>query len=447
MNKTIEVTKVVVTGNSIKYEIHDNTGLHLLKKDLVEAWVKYYNGDECGFTTDNLPESILVLPITLYLMPITWFYKLELIVPSMDKVLYEDLDNIYANYSKIYGPFKPEWRGKVTAKSIVENKMPEKRYDNIVFFSGGVDAVHAGVNNPGKRNVLVTIPSIEGPAFSSKNITEQNFLVAKSKLIQEFSTVSGSDWFMITNNFRADIFDDVKIQHELKQVFKLESMAFQADGWFGIKYLANLLSSAPFAYAMGVQNMIMGSSFEQLEDIPAINLDGSNPDLTDSIKFANVSFGEQDGLHTRRSQKVRDIVKWCIAHNKKAHFWACYHDNKEQCCMCHKCVRTLLNILCVKENPVDWGFVDFNENNFSKLIRTYHYFEANKCWIWDIIDSIDDDTVYPYCNNTLHWLKKIGYKKYFKRIRLICNIRNSPRIFKLYKYPHYIKVIFQSKKK
>lgn len=446
-NGSIEVTKILVKDDTIHYEIKDNSDLKLIKKNIVDAWVRYHNAAILGFTPEGLPESILAIPVTLYLLPVTYFYNVELIVPSIDKTLYENLEGIYAAYSKIYGPFKPEWRGKFTANHIEKNVPQCSKYEKIIFFSGGVDAVHAGIDNPGKRNVLVSVPSIEGPAFSSKYITEQNFLIAKSRLIQEFSAVSGSDWLMITNNFRAEVFDDDKIQHELNQTFKLKSLAFQADGWFGIKYLTNLLSSAPFAYAMGIQNMIMGSSFEQLEDVPAINLDGSNPNLTDSINFANISFGEQDGLHTRRSQKVRDVVEWCNVHDKKVHFWACYHDKKEQCCMCHKCVRTLLDILCAKENPVDWGFVDFNEKKFSKLIRTYHYFETNKCWIWDIVDSIDDDIIYPYCNKTLHWLKKIGYKKYYKKICVMRKIQKLPRILKIHKYPHYIKVILQSKKK
>ena len=105
--------------------------------------MKYYNAESFGFSPEGLPESILAIPVTLYLIPVTWFYGVKLVVPSIDKTLYDDLSTIYAAYSKIYGPFKEEWRGKVTAKIVVENKMPESRFDNIVFFSGGVDALHA----------------------------------------------------------------------------------------------------------------------------------------------------------------------------------------------------------------------------------------------------------------------------------------------------------------
>lgn len=150
MAKTIEIVNVVTEGDTIKYKLRDNTGLHLLKEEEVDAWVKYYHTENLGLSLESLPESVLLIPAMLYLMPVTYFYGVDLVVPSMDKTLYEELPSIYAAYSKIYGPFKEEWRGKVTVGNIVENKPREARYDKIVFFSGGVDAVHAGINNPGR---------------------------------------------------------------------------------------------------------------------------------------------------------------------------------------------------------------------------------------------------------------------------------------------------------
>lgn len=206
MSKTIEVTKVIPSCDSIEYEIHDNTNLHLLKDEVVHARLQYYNAETFGFNATNLPESILSLPITLYLLPITWFYGVELVVPSIDKTLYEDLDNIHTAYSKIYGPFKPEWRGKVTAKSIVENKMPEKRYDNIVFFSGGVDAVHAGISNSGKRNVLVTVPSIEVnavPSIQNAEAKKQEEAIRQIETelkLREAQTLDGQPEVFTVNN-------------------------------------------------------------------------------------------------------------------------------------------------------------------------------------------------------------------------------------------------------
>ena len=443
MHKTIEITKIVTEKDSIKYEIQDHTGMGLLKKEKVEAWVKYYNTEVFGFTTQNLPESILVLPATFYLLPITWFYDVELVIPSMDKTLSESLENIYQAYSKIYGPFKPEWRGKVTAKNIIENKMFTNHYDNIVFFSGGVDAVHAGIDNPGARNILVTVPSIE---VTFKHQSEKNygkdFIKIKSQLIREFSNVSGSNWLMITNNFLADVFNDKRIQNDLTNVFTLTSKAFYQDGWWGMKYLGNLLSSAPFAYAMGVSKLIMGSAFEPLENKPSSNMDGANPELSNSIKFSGITFAEQDGLLTRRSKKVQNIADWFNKRNVTTKLWACSSDKPEQCSKCLKCIRTQLNLLCAKQNPKNWGFANFNEKRFNSLIRNYEYNEKNLCWLWDIIDSIDNNVTYPYCNDTLHWMKALGYKEYNRKVLKSRKQKKYLRIFKIHKYPYYIKRIF-----
>lgn len=438
MTKTIEIVNVVTEGDTIKYKLRDNTGLHLLKEEEVDAWVKYYHTENFGLSLESLPESVLLIPAMLYLMPATWFYGIDLIVPSVDKTLYEDLPSIYAAYSRIYGPFKKEWCGKVIANAIVENPMPESCFDRIVFFSGGVDAVHAGINNPGKRSVLVTVPSIESMRKYSRANAGEDFLYVKSRLIREFSGVTESDWIMITNNFMEDVFDDKKIQYELKNSLRLDSEAFRFDGWFGIKYIGNLLSTAPFAYALGIRNLVFGSAFEQLEEVYASNMDGANPELSDSFKFAGVSFTEQDGLLVRRLLKVKHIVEWCLTHGKRIQLWTCFDDSREQCGVCVKCVRTQLNLLVAEQNPADWGFKNFNERRFSRLIRSYGYRERNMCWLWDNQEAIDDNKVYPYCNDLLHWFKGIGYKKYSKRSHVVATYG---RVFNLRRYPYYMKVL------
>lgn len=441
MAKTIEITKVIAMGDAIRFELHDRTGLRLLQKETVEAWIKFHHAESFNFSPEGLPESILALPVTLFLLPATYFYGVDLVVPSMDKTLYENLPAIYAAYSKIYGPFKEEWRGKVTVKNIVENKMPESRYTNIVFFSGGVDAVHAGINNPGKSNVLVSVPSIEG-TFNNENVVGREFISEKAQVTRDFSAVSGSDWLLITNNFQTDVFDNIRIHHDLKYSFALTSTAFRFDGGWGIKYLGNLLSVAPFAYAMGIRHLIMGSAFEPLENKPVFNLDGANPELSDAFKFSGVSFAEQDGLYTRRSLKVKNIVEWYRKQGKKTKLRVCSDDSTEQCGKCPKCIRTQLNLLCANENPKEWGFGRFDEKKFSRRIRSYRYFDP-ACWLWDIVESIDENRTYPYCDKMLHWFKKTGYKQYSRKSQMISFLSlNLKRAFKLHRYPHYAHELF-----
>jgi hypothetical protein len=91
MKRTIELTRIAVDGDTVKYEIHDNTGLGLLRKEKVEAQIQFHNADAFGFEPDKLPESVLALPITLYLLPVTFFYHIELILSSIDNTLYHNI--------------------------------------------------------------------------------------------------------------------------------------------------------------------------------------------------------------------------------------------------------------------------------------------------------------------------------------------------------------------
>lgn len=414
MKRTIELTRIAVDGDTVKYEIHDNTGLGLLRKEKVEAQIQFHYALSAS--------SNIFLP-----------YRTHIVIHR--NTLYHNIPTLYAAYSQMYGPFKEEWRGKIVAKEIVANQMPDARYDRIVFFSGGVDAIHAGINNPGKRNVLVSVPSIEVHSRNEGALRNEKFV-----MIKEFSRVIGSDWLLVANDFNQVVFDDEigrngKITRYLRNTLQLNTVAFNHSGFWGMRYIPNLCSVAPFAYAMGIKELIMGSSL--IEDKLEPALDGTNPLLTNGFKFVGISFAEQDGLYTRRSQKVKNIVSTFKNQGKHVRIWACFVDNSEQCGECAKCVRTQLNILCTGENPKDWGFARFDEKKFSQLVRSYCWFENSIDDVWGIIDSIDDSRTYPYSNELLHWLKRVGYKRYFNRSRwmrkLMLNI-----IFKFSKYPHYI---------
>lgn len=439
MNK-IEIVKTCVEGNFIRYAVREDSGLGLLQQETVNLFIQYHFNESFDCDLSNLPLSILVLPISIYMIPITYFYPVEVVIPEMDKELYEHLPKIYAAYAKIYGPFKEDWRGKVTIKKIVDNKfsgMP--KYDKVVFFSGGVDACHAGINNPGKKSLLVSIPDIEYNAKSEGALRDEKF-----SLIRHFANVVHSDWLLISNNFNTGLFRDQEILKYLSGVRRLSSPAYRFDGWHGIKYVPNMCCVAPISWLMGVQSLVMGSTCEEIEGRYADNFDGANPAITNSFVFANICFAEQDGLKVRRSRKVSNIIEWCKTSGVRTKLWACFNDKSVQCGFCSKCVRTQLNILCAGENPTDWGFDNFSEKQFSSYIRAYKYRESNPCWLWDNIDSIDDNKVYPHLNKMLHWLKRIGYKKYIRRANAHASSlfsRPLRRMLSIKKYPYYAKII------
>ena len=440
--KKIELTRAYVDGNVIRYEVCEEPGLGLLQQERVELYIRYHFNESFRCDLSNLPQSILTIPIAFYLVPLTYFYAVEVIIPEMDKDLLGCLQQIYAAYSKVYGPFCESWRGKVTARKVVENTKPgNSRYDKVVFFSGGVDACHAGINNAGRRSLLVSIPDIESMAKDEGPLRDEKFT-----LIKNFSKMVDSDWLLISNNFNVSLYRDNLINEFLGRVRGLSSPAYKFDGWYGIKYIPNMCSVAPVAYAMDIKSLHMGSSYEEIDGVYAENLDGANPAITNSVAFAGISFAEQEGLSTRRSMKVQDIIAWCKAHDKYVKLWACFSDRTAQCGFCGKCVRTQLNILCAGENPKEWGFDEFSEKEFAKFIRGYRYRESNPCWLWDNIESIDEERIYPYLDDLLHWLKKVGYKEYSRRAnnraKLHAKIHALSRVLFVSRYPCYLKAIW-----
>ena len=279
--KRIELSKITVEDDKILYEVRQDSGVELLRQDLAQLFIHLHCAENVKVSLGRVPQSILAIPISLYLLPLTYFYKIELVLPVMDKMLYDNLPEIYAAYSKLYGPFDEKWRGKVTVKTIIEAPTPEKNmYDRVVFFSGGVDACSAGINNPGRKTLLVSIPDIEKPAKNEGPLREEKF-----SLIQKFAKIVDSDWVLISNNFNATLYKDLEINNYLRTQKGLNSSAFNFDGWGGIKYLANMCSVAPLAYACGIKKLIMGSAFEPIEETRAISNDGAHPLLSNSISF------------------------------------------------------------------------------------------------------------------------------------------------------------------
>ena len=113
MHRTIELTDIRTQGYSIIYTITDNSGLRLLQKQTVEARIDFHHAEAFGFSLETLPRSVLAIPATLYLLPVTYFYDVELVVPVIDAMLYESLERIYVAYQKLFAPLQGSGKVRV----------------------------------------------------------------------------------------------------------------------------------------------------------------------------------------------------------------------------------------------------------------------------------------------------------------------------------------------
>lgn len=144
---------------------------------------------------------------------------------------------------------------------------------------------------------------------------------------------------------------------------------------------------------------------------------------------------------TNYAERIALRVLPCKSKCTTTKMWVCFSNNATQCGFCVKCLRTQLNILCAKGNPKDWGFDNFSQNKFSRYIKAYKYHENNPCWLWDNIETIQDDMIYPFCNDLLHWLKSVGYKEYQIRAEKRAKQTILKKLISFKNYPHYFKVL------
>ena len=153
--KRIELSKIIVEDDKILYEVRQDSGVELLRQDLAQLFIRLHCAENVKVSLGRVPQSILAVPISLYLLPLTYFYKIELVLPVVDKTLYDKLPEIYAAYSKLYGPFDEEWRGKVTVKNTIETPSLEKRLSEqeIHRLGDGRSADHSI-----SRTALMTLP-------------------------------------------------------------------------------------------------------------------------------------------------------------------------------------------------------------------------------------------------------------------------------------------------
>ena len=86
--KKIELLSATVEDNAIRYQVREDKGLGLLQREVVDLFIRFHGDKKYEIELNAVPQSILMLPISLYLLPITYFYNVELVIPEMDKVLF-----------------------------------------------------------------------------------------------------------------------------------------------------------------------------------------------------------------------------------------------------------------------------------------------------------------------------------------------------------------------
>lgn len=277
------------------------------------------------------PYSIAVIPFLANIMPIAWFVGFDVYVEEVDQTFLESLESLKSEFNK-YHP-KKNLQGTLIFENAIKNKIKGDR--SCLLFSGGLDSFESYTRNYNLNPLLI---SIHGADVAIDDTKRWNDFV---RFNNEESIVQQDNLYYIESNLR-DFY-----------TYQLELLV--DIGWWGkVQHGMALLGAiAPFGFCEKITTILIGSS-----NTEEINFGwGSSPEIDEKMKWANSSV-IHDGYHLRRTEKINNIVKYCLENHESINLRVCYSEKRDgyNCNVCAKCQRTIFGLILSGANPNDYGF-------------------------------------------------------------------------------------------
>lgn len=356
MKSTLSIDEICVKNSKIKF---------ICKYD--GEWEKYLNNEdfymEYNFSLENIPTSVLTIPLLCNLLPIAWVYDLTIITNEIDEDLLNSIDKIKQGYKEMYPSLT--FNGKVKYNKVVNNKNKESKNCTASLFSGGVDAYDTLFRNIGLSPMLITL---WGADIDLSDEDGWNVVYNYNKNVANDLSL---DFQYIKTNFRRII--------NYENVSKMTIKTVNDEWWHGFQHGIGILGHvAPVAYSYGISNVYIASSFTP--DQWGKYTCASDPRIDNNLSFCGCKV-IHDGYEYNRQDKIHNIVEYkknnCL---KKIPIRVCWiSKGGNNCCMCEKCYRTILGIIAEGYDPIDFGF-NLNKikyNHMLKFLKFYLPYKIN----------------------------------------------------------------------
>lgn len=338
----IKVTTISVEGNKILYEFQTSQEMdkYFIKKNMNLEIINKPDID-----LNSIPESILIIPLFVNLLPVVWMSNSTLIINKLDKTLFDALDNIKRGYQEMY-PLA-SFDGNIDVKFIEENKYDyENKY--LSLFTYGVDSLHALINHLDENPILTTMWGADVP------IESPHSWVNVDKNISKFAKDHNLDNVFIKSDFRRFMNTDLLMEEFGDVLYN------NGNWWYTIQHgIALIGQNAILAYLFKVETIIIGGTFSyhinELFNLKVMRC-ASSPNIDNQFTFANCNVIHY-GYDSTRADKLKQIVSFSKENNDKFNLHVCWHSSEGvNCNICEKCARTLLYLMSIGEDPNNYGF-------------------------------------------------------------------------------------------
>ena len=283
-------------------------------------------------------------------MPQTVIY-----VEEIDKDFYESIPEFIGGYVKIMPKsihFKTD--DLLHAERIISNDnrtVADK--ENLLYFSGGVDATSSLITHLNENPALVTIWGAD-IRYDNENAWNQ-----AKKLNQDTANRFGLRLITIHSNFRFAYDDDAVNDY---------SREISMDWWWSAFHhgIAMICLSAPIS--SGRKNLYFGSTYSVKDKTEEWGgyVTASDPAVDNYVRF-NSCRVIHDGYEFSRYDKIVRICNFFKERKEKYFLRVCYLANTgKNCGHCEKCASAAMGIRLAGGKPSDFG-IDIADEDLPRL--------------------------------------------------------------------------------
>ncbi|MNI15089.1 hypothetical protein D3C73_683760 [compost metagenome] len=321
--------KMIVKNNRVDYFFNITGNLQKYFRISNHLFLDY------NYDITNIPNSILTIPFVSNIIPLIWITDSKLFIDELDKSFYDCLNEIRTAYQKMFPNVR--FKGEINVKRVVDNSYMYE-HEAAALFSGGLDALTTFIRVKDKKPFLIT-----EYGWHEDEITNSEVWEADKENAVNFAKINGLDNILIQSNYGNFI--------NAKNIDLDFSKKLGDSWWHGLHHGLAIISAAiPIAYKLKINGLYIASSNSPMYQVSC----ASDPTVDNKIRYASGKVFH-DGFELTRQDKVKVVVDHYSSFEEGVGIRVCF-KNKENCCNCEKCLRTLLAIVAEGKNPRDYGF-------------------------------------------------------------------------------------------
>lgn len=365
-------------------------------------WKEFINTEKfiCEFNKkiDTSSEAIAAVPFLGNILPIAWYFDLQINVDDLDKNFYNSLTDILDGYKKMYPSIK--FGGYLKVNHLVDtgSKVPQKE---ACFFSGGVDAYYTLLRNRKEISAITTVWGAD--IFLNDEQGWNNVLYHLEAVTNEFDV----ELYTIKSNFR-----EMLNNTALNKALNYKGW----NWWHEFQHGMGLITlMAPLAEVDNLCKIFIASSYTA--DVKNLTC-ASDPSIDNQVKFSACKV-IHDGFESNRQEKIKYIVN--ASENCRVNLRVCWTTRGgKNCCTCEKCCRTITAIYLEGGNPSEMGF-DNKKAEFKEVAVNMKYRNTGLSRDWDLIQERMQE-IYSENNvpNYWKWFYKGGTKAINNNFAFLC---------------------------